>query len=470
MNLAPSLRNNYKLLLLVALVLTQLAINYYLVSAANSQGILTGEESAMNFRDMFFTTERLQHNGYATSFTSYGFYAVCFKLFPSPDSFYGRWCKATVMALFSACVAVYGYRRLKLTPFGAGIAGTLVGIMPTMAAFSWLATDQGLEALWGISSLLLVGTGAGSAIALSGLVAGLGSHQAAGLVFLPVLLLELYFYWNESRGWKRLRWVVGALAMLALGLLMPMIWWTNHVRGFFGGGELVWQLAPLIERNGKLLFNELFIAGKSYYYFSDFPALSNPLLVAALVFGMILAVVGWRIWWPVLMASAGILAVVLVAGGVPGLRRFVIFFPMAALFIGGFCDYAKSGLFGKFPSKIATALTVAMILALLLWPAWQVRALAGKYKSGEIALPADFEFTLVPGWKMAYTVDFLLDNPESLKRNRHLLNYDRLMAMLFLLGEKNGKGVSRFVDRNFLLDDWKTKWPELRKLRPSTRL
>ena len=109
---SPSMPKNRLLIILAALFIFQLAVGYVVVDTVNRQGVLVGEEASVNFRDAAMLPQRLQHNPLATSFGLQVFYWAGSHLTPGFDLFYGRWWKATFMALLPPLLFLYGRKRV----------------------------------------------------------------------------------------------------------------------------------------------------------------------------------------------------------------------------------------------------------------------------------------------------------------------------------------------------------------------
>jgi MFS family permease len=458
------------LILCLALFLFQLGVNYYVVGSANRQQVLTGEEASVDFRDPVLLTQRIQHNPMATPFTAFTFYLVGSHVVPNVDLFFGRWWKATFMALLPPVLFLYGRRRLSLSWPAAATAAALTGLLPTIVSFSWLGTDHGLEVLFGFAGLLCLSTGVGPLLVLGGLLTGLGALMAVGVAFFPVVFCELALYWKDRKTRESVLWAGGAVAALLFAMVLPALWWSNSARLLMGGGELIWPLGPLLKRNGLLLLKELFSEGQSYYYFNRFPALSNPWLAVAVIAGIAACVPRWRSWWPLYVLGGGVLGIVLVAGGVPGIRRALILSPVAALFVGGLVDELRARLAPRVSPKAAWAAIAVFVATLVAMPAYQAAAVANQYVSRQIVLPLDFEYPMAPGKSMVETTEILLDNPAILYQNPLFFTFDRLTTILHVLAERNGKPVGEAVPIDRIVEEWRRQEPVLKTFKPRTVL
>lgn len=455
------------LLVCASLYLFQLGVTFAFVRAANHQGVLTGEEASVSFRDVLFLGERIQHNPMATAFGAYAFYAVGSRVMPRVDLFFGRWWKALFMSLLPVLIFLFG-RRLGLALPGAVTAALVTGLLPPVVSFSWLATDHGLEMLFGFASLLLVSSGTGPILVLAGLLAGWGALMAIGTAFLPVFFLEVALFWRSHRTARSALWAAAATAGVFGIMVLPTLWWTNSPTLLTGGGELAWPVWPLLARNGCLLAQELVLGGGSYYYFNQAPALSNPWLALVIGAGLAAAAAQWRRWWPVLLLGGGVLGIVLVAGGVPGIRRALILCPIAGLLAGKVVDELRDRLSGRVAPRIACVILTIFVLCLVAPPAWQACSASHQYADRTIVIPDDFEYARMPGKTMVEVIAVLLANPALLDREPVLFTFDRMMSILHILAARNGKPAAGSATVGRIMADWRIKdalWEHLQQRR-----
>ena len=162
-------------------------------------------------------------------------------------------------------------RRLGSGRLGAATGALAVSLVPGVTAFSWFATENGLEAVAGMAGLLLA-TSKRRGWWLAPVLAALSiSLYGSGLAW--ALAIGLVLVWRILRDGAHSRTEVApviAASVLAVGVLVfPLYWWRGG-KIIAGGGEPSLSGAPVALGH---LSTELLRSGDSYYYFTDQPAL-----------------------------------------------------------------------------------------------------------------------------------------------------------------------------------------------------
>ncbi|MGH3978807.1 MAG: hypothetical protein ACRDRZ_07380 [Pseudonocardiaceae bacterium] len=431
-------------LIAIGLYLLTLAIYLRAVAVVDGVQVLTGEEASVSIRDVLFTVEqRFQASVYSTNFGAPFYYWAASHLDPWYDLFSARRWKAAAIALLAPLVYVTLRRRLGCGRPAAAIGAGTVALIPGVAAFSWLATENGLEAVWGMVGLLVVTSRRGwwwiapvlAGVAVTTYPSGLAWAAGIGVAALVRAL------GSPGRGPDLLR-VAAAAAAGAAVVLFPKLWWVNGGRIVTGGGSVepggawsnVRDLAVLLTRNGQ-----------SYYYFSDQPALGSPALALAALAGLAAALLWRRSVWPWAFVAVATVVLYAPAGNVPGVRRTIALAVVAALAIGVATDLLVRALASR-PALLRSG-TSAVAAALVLIPlaagfaGWQ----AG-WTRGERTLPVDFAFPMAPGATMPETFEFLTAELRAGRLDAASVaatwEGERTLAIVLLLAERNGEDVA----------------------------
>lgn len=395
-----------------------------LVSAVNQQQLLLREEASAAYVGPVFLSARLQHHIFATNFYSY-------LIFWFGHHFYGglfgvRLTKITTMALLPGGLYLYLRDRFKVSPIQAFPAAIAVVLLPGILCLSWVATEMAEESAIGFLALWLSLDERPWAMFLSTCLAAVAAGcYGSGLAFLVVVLAT-----------QAGRLTIPGLrnpALVGIGfagtiILIPLVWWTNAQTLFIGGGgtpHLAGSAARLLAA-GK----ELFVRVDSYYMFTNGrAALGTPVVGALAVAGLVWTAVRYkRAAWQLLAVATVSLALLGVAGNVPGARRGFPLMICLALF-------GVLLLHSLFESKRVIGRVAAVVLfALWLIPsAFQYNALRNELQSAQILLPHDFEFSVDAGATMAGTVAAFVDRSRPLPPNLKGYEPDRTLSILFVL-------------------------------------
>jgi hypothetical protein len=426
----------------VAAVLFALAAALNLASAAavDVQQWLSAEEVSVSILDVVAVPARFQPTEYATNFGGHVHFWVFSYLHPSLDLFYGRDGKAVAMALLAPLAYLTLRRRLSCGRATSALGAAVVVLLPGVSALAWLATENGLEALWGMATLLLVTSRRGwwvlapitAGISVSTYGAGLAWAGAAALVAVVRLV----------RSPRRLRETLGVLGATVVGaaiVCFPLVWWEGGGRIVIGGGSF--DTAEPVEALDSLL-QELTVRGDSYYYFTAAPALGSLWLAVVLGVCLILATVWRPRLWP--WTGTLVLTVVLyaVSGGVLGVRRTIAIPIVAGLALA----VAVDQLVRRRPAAVR-ALAVAVVAGAALVPVGLHHLEERQvWVSGRYQLPRDFAFALANGRTMVEEVAALTDRLNSgratYKQVAEEREGERALAMVWLLAERNGRDLT----------------------------
>jgi hypothetical protein len=367
----------YAVALLVATVLRR---------AVLKQEVFTEEESSVSFLTVSFLENRLQYDIVSTNFVSHVFYWLGSHADPRFDLLYGRTWKSLAMAGLPPLVFLVAHLRLGVRRWVAAGAALALSLLPGFAAFSWLATEYGLESVIGLCAVLAATARHRWAIPVAGVLGGLAAGAyAPGLAYVAVVLVAWALWLVRERS---LRVVAGIAAGLLSGtaiVLFPLLWWTNGERILTGGGR--GPSADVWRDNLSTLAKEVFLRpGDSYYFFSDAPALGHVLLAPALLVAVAVAV-RRRAWIPLTILATA-LALYAVAGPPAGVRRAVPVSVAAALLgaigVEALAASARPWL------RHGAVVVVAAVVALGLYRTVELR---GDYAESRVVLP-DATFVL----------------------------------------------------------------------------
>jgi hypothetical protein len=375
------------------------AVALGLVSAAavNAQQVLSGEETSVSMLDVVSVAGRFQPTKYATNFAGHVYFWAFSHVDPSVDLFYGRDAKAFAMGLLAPLVYLTARRRLCCGRGPATLSAVVAVLLPGVSAFAWLATENGLEVLWGLAALFLA-TSRRATWVLAPVAAGLavsvyGSGLAWAGAVVAVVVVRLLRSPRRSRDLLR----VAASSVAGAGIvLFPLVWWRGGGVIVVGGAA---QGAVSPGAAFSRLVGELAVRGDSYYYFTSAPALGSLFLAVVLGLSLIVAGVGRPQIWPWLLAAVLTVVVAAVSAGPPGVRRTVGLPVLCALALGVVVDMVVRR--QKVVVLRAALLTAVAIVV--------VGPLAGQFLHdraawtrgrGDYAQPHDFAFPIVPGRTM----------------------------------------------------------------------
>jgi len=436
------------LLTTTALYAASLALNSALVSAISADGTLSGEETSSSFRDMALLPTRVQHNPMATNWGGNLYYYVASYALPHIDLFFGRTASAIGKAATAPCLFLIALCLARCPwPVALGL-GLLGALAPGILSFGWMAAEYGLECSFGLLGLLLASRPAKSAAPLAVVLAAYGALVfAPGVCFLPVVLYLLYD--RHLRALRRPWLLLGGLPVLAAGVLaFPACWWTNSNRVLTGGGSL--STATQAWANLVQMLRECALRGGSYYYYSEYPALSSPALWGSAILGMVVSLWQNKALW-LWIGLLGAVAIYAASGQMIGMRRGVPIVVFSMLFAGLFWSWLWQR-----RSWASRAGAGTLIVVSLAWAGLQALGLHERYADGTWKVRRDFRFALAPGKTMAQMYALFLQQPPELQKNWPGYEPDRTLAVLHVLATRNGEPTSKIYTRDLLLQAVKT--------------
>lgn len=415
-----------------------LAVNVSAVWAVSRSLVLTGEEMSVSVRDVLFSVqERTQASVWSTNLGAPVFYWAASLLDPSYSLFSARRWKAAAMALLPALVVLACRRRLGCTRVAAVAGGLACALLPGVAMFGWLATENGLDAVLGVAALLAATSrrrGWAAAPVLGGLAI---TTYPPGLAWTVVVVAVCALRAWRSPSRVRAATAVGAGCAAGLAVVVfPRLWWTGgpqqigNAGGSFGGDPL---------HTLGVLGEQLVVSGRSYYFFADAPALGSPWLAAVVGVAAVVAVVARpgpvAPWIGVAVATAVLWAP---TGDLPGLRRAVAISVVAAVVLAVAGDVVRRA-WPRPAGTVATAVAAVLVLAPLAATAaaWEL-----DHATGRRALVADFP--IAPGpmpptfarWDGELRAGRL--TPERMARDDDGL---RTLAVVWMLADRGGAGT-----------------------------
>jgi hypothetical protein len=427
-----------------------LVVNLRSAAAMTTGQVLMGEEMSVSIRDVLFTVE--QHAEASIWSTNVGaplYYWVAAHLDPHYSLFSARDWKAGAMALLAPLLYLVLRRRSGCTRGAAALGGVTVVLLPGVAAFGWLATENGLEAVLGVAGLYLATTGRRGWWRLAPVLGALAiSTHTAGIAWAAVIVGLCLWRAVRSTGRfeVRLLGAVGVLVVPAAIVLAPLLWWTAGPDRIVAGGGAVdgGLLANLLN-----LGHELGVDGASYYYFDSAPALgSMALAVAAAVAAVVAA--RRRAVWPWLAVALITVLMWLPAGNLPGVRRAIAIPVVAALVLAVAVDAGWRAA----PRAVTAGALVAAAVAIVAPLAATTVSWQHSYATGEQQLTPDFP--MLPGpmpatfarWDQQLrsgqlTVDDMVAHHDGL----------RTLAVVWMLADRSGRGTAGLPDPRLIVAD-----------------
>ncbi len=424
------------LLAVVGLFAVALAVDLASVRAVAPSLVLMGEEMSVSIRDVLFTvTERAQASVWSTNVVAPVYYWLASHLDPSYSLFSARRWKALAMATLGPLVFLVATRRLGCGRGAGTVAGLVAVLLPGIAMFGWLATENGLEAVAGTAGLLLA-TSARRGWTAAPLLAAvaIGCHTS-GVAWAAAIVVVCLVRAVRDDPRRRAEVAVSVAAGVVI-VLAPLAWWTAGPGRIVAGGGRV-DLEPWV--NAGNLLHQLAVDGHSYYFFDDRPALGSTVLACVAGAALVVAAAGrWRVLWPWLLVAAATVALWLPGGNQPGLRRAVALSVVAALLLGVALDVLQQHV----PRRTRPA-AVVLSAALLLVPlAVGQLSWMREFSTGTSRLSADFP--IAPGPMPPTFARWDADlrsgaiTPEEMVRDHDGL---RTLAVVWMLADRQGRGT-----------------------------
>jgi hypothetical protein len=417
-----------------------MAVNLCSVEAVSVSQTLTGEEMSVSIRDVLFTVQaRAQATGWSTSFSAPFYFWVGSHLAESFGLFTGRGVKAATMALLAPLVYIVLRRRLGCNGAISAFGGIFVALVPGVAMFGWLATENGLDSVLGVVALLLSTSTrrwwpASVVVAAVALV----TYPTGGVWLLACVAVCCLRVRRSQPAVREALSMSLATAVAVLIVIFPLVWWTSGPRRILiSGGTISGQ--PL--EHLTMLVRQMAVSGRSYYYFSDDPALGSPALAIVVLVCLLAAARGrFSVLWPWLLAALATVVLWLPTGNMPGLRRAIPLSIVAVLVVAVALDM----LWRARPTR-ASVLALIAIGAMIVFPligaavAWQQ-----EYRTGAERLDADFPIAAGP---MPPTLWAYYDglNSGALTVEQLMREHDgaRTLAVVWMLADRTGRNTSR---------------------------
>jgi hypothetical protein len=320
------------------------------------------------------------------------------------------------------------------------LSAVVAVLLPGISAFAWLATENGLEALWGLAALY-VATSRRSLWVAAPVAAGVAvSAYGAGLAWAAAVLVVCVV--RIIRSPERLRdllWLIVSTTAAVELVLFPLVWWRGGGVVVVGGGA-AGDAAPGAALSR--LIRDLAVRGHSYYYFTSTPALGALWTAVVLGISLVVAAVRRPQIWPWLLTVAATVAVVAFSAGPPGVRRAIAIPVVGALALGVTVDV----LVHRRGALLRASLVVAATAAL-------VGPLAGRFvenraalASGASAVPVDFPFPIPSGRTMPEEFAVLTAQLNAGRTTYQQVaaerEGERTLATVWLLAQRRGRDLT----------------------------
>jgi hypothetical protein len=186
--------------------------------------------------------------------------------------------------------------------------------------------------------------------------------------------------------------------------MVPFVIWQNHPHLLMGGGTLS-NRQTLVHHLGQLAW-ESSVHGGSYYYFAEFPALSQPVLALAVI-----AAGAWlsvrREHSAVVIGWFAAVAIYLASGREIGMRRGVPIVVFSMLLLG--LAWPALRRVRLPPLLVRGAVSLCFVIC-----AFELSSSYARFASGTWRVPLDFDFKVLPGTTMPETYRYLLAHPNAI--------------------------------------------------------
>lgn len=444
----------------VALYVVSVALGLLMERQANATGLLLHEEASVAFRDGLFLEFRLQHSFIATNFWAQLYFWAASHVDPgSVGVFYGRTAKVFGLALVAPLAFLVAHRRFELGRVSAVAAGLGCALVPGVAAYSWIATESGLETVWGLLAMLIASTRTRFGMVGAGAAAGLAvGTYGPGLAFAAVAAVDITLWWWPRRRSRADGTVAGVAVATGLAFVaFPLLWWTNGPHVVTGGGGEVSTVLAADHLEARV--REIFVAGRSYYYWSTAPFLGTTALAVAATAALVILLPWARRWWPLYLLVTIPLGLDAVAGppAPDGIRRAVPLAAGAMLAVAGVIDLAARRLpRGTARSRALVAAAGVVLVVAGTLPGWI--ATRDGLRDGARRLDREVGDMPWPSPEIASNVAVLEQVTADLRsgalslstlRCRPGLDTNRLFSVMWVLADRNGEPppVSRDIIR-----------------------
>jgi hypothetical protein len=305
----------------LAVLLWAAAAAGYLALVAAAPGLLTGEEASVSLRDVLFWQNRAQATVWSTNTVAPLYFWASSYLDPAFGLLSGRRWKAAALALVAPLVYAACRGRLGCTRLAAAMGALVVVALPGVAMFGWVATESGLEVVFGLGGLLAATARRWEWWPLGPVLAGIAvATYPPGVAWASAIGLCVAVNLWRARSSVAAAVVLGGALVGAGVVLAPLWWWTSGPEVIVVGGGR----GDGTGGNWPALWAMLTDNGSSYYYFSELPALGSlSLLFAAAAAAIVATRYRPRQVWPYLLVAAATLVMWVPAGNLPGVRRMV---------------------------------------------------------------------------------------------------------------------------------------------------
>ncbi len=287
-------------------------------SAANSHGVLLVEEACSSFVNVGYTSLGLQHDTVDSNAGAYWIFLLGSWLSPSPSLFYGRAVKTVFMASVPVWIFLLLHVRLQLSRSASLVSSLAISVLPGVLSFGWLALDTSLDIPFALAACYFAFGTSVTSLALSGLLFGQAAiTYGSSVLFAPGLAVLWVQQFRKGNRW-------GALSAFA-GVLVPaiaVIAWCRNMQSLVVGGALGDSFSAAYKL--RFVITDLLFENVSYYFLTNGRAALGPLWIAILaVVATCVSIYFFRRDWFWLSVVVSGIAVTLLSGGPPGIRRIV---------------------------------------------------------------------------------------------------------------------------------------------------
>jgi hypothetical protein len=438
-------QNRALYLISLSLFLIQFFANLLMVICANSQGTLTGEETSITFRDVFLLPYRIQHNSFASNIGSQFIYWVASHSFPNLSLFYGRFTKAFLTAFSSPLIYLIQIKKIQIRPKTAYLTSILFIFLPAVLNFNWIATEPGLDGVFGLVALLFATSNSFYYNLLAVTFAGISAlNYSTGIIYIAPIFIIIFLNIKENKKWTYI--LVFYLLVFSMTLLTPYLWWKGLPTPFVGGGTL--SSFSEAKNNFIQLFIESGLHGGSYYYFSEYPGFSSFILMIFAFLGYLIAHKSRRNSWIILGFGFSVL-VYLASGRAIGIRRGLPALIFSIFFVGLALDWiSEKKIFKR--RKILFWFPLFLIFFIELS---QYQNTLDRLANKTTLLPIDFRFyipDLPAGQTMESTYMSLFNSPHICEMPS-LYEPDRTVSVLYLLSKRNHLATQPSLSEEYVM-------------------
>ncbi len=389
--------------------------------AANSHGVLLVEEACSSFVNVAYISLGLQHDTVDSNPGAYVIFLLGSWLWPNPSLFYGRAVKTVFMASIPAWIFLLLHVRLHLSRPVSLVSSLAISLLPGVLNFGWLAVDMSLDIPFALAACYFALGTSVAATALSGMLFGLAViTYGSSLSFAPGLAVLWFQQFRNGNRW-------GALSAFA-GVLVPLIAviaWCRNIQSLAVGGALGDSFSATYKL--RFVIADLLFENVSYYFMTNGRAALGPLWIA--IFAVLATCVSIhffrRDWFWLSVVGSGI-AVTLLSGGPPGIRRVV---PM--LIAMGILATQRLAQVAAIRPAVGWIAAAAILLHLGIETYSYSLDLAREPFGG---LETSFKFQTAGGRNVEQTFATIRDRQLPVPTDPDQYDLDRTMGVLFVMG------------------------------------